>query len=87
MVRDGGSSGGTSDNEPRGPEFDSCLELVFSLPFSSLPLNHWCALNQVPHGSATQLIFSTFQVKNGGLAVQLEVKQAHYALIEQNKEV
>ena len=45
--------------------------------FSFLSLNQWCVLNQVPCGGATLLIFN-FPIKNEGLAVQLEAKQAFF---------
>ena len=38
-----------------------------------LSLNQWCVLSQVP---ATLLVFNFTRKKNGGSAVQLEVKQA-----------
>ena len=62
-------------SESRGPGFNSRWELGF-FPYTFLSLNQWCALNQVPHGGATLLIFQISLEKNGGLAVQLEAKLA-----------
>ena len=52
------SSGSPLDYGARGPKFDSRWKLG-SFPLSSLlSLNHWCALQQIAHGGATQLIFN-----------------------------
>ena len=76
MGSGGSSSGSTSDYGTRGPGFDSRQELGFFL-FSFLSLNQWRVLNQVPHEGETQLIFQISLEKTGGLAVQLEAKQAY----------
>ena len=77
MGRGGSSSGSTMDYGLRGPEFDSHWELglillsslLFPISISGAPLIS--SLTEVQH-----YLFSIFQVKNGGLAVKLEVKQA-----------
>ena len=66
----------TTDREvqgsiPTGSWAFFLLSLSLLFPFSSV--NQWCVLNQVPRGGATLLLFPK---KNGGLAVQLEAKQA-----------
>ena len=67
----------TTDLEALG--FYSCWELGFFLSslyllFSFSSVNQWCVLNQVP--TTTLLILQNFQRKKGGLALQLEAKQA-----------
>ena len=78
------SSGSSSDYGSRVPKFDSHWEVDFFL-FSFIFLNQWCMLNQVHRGGTTD--FSTLKEKNGGLAVQLEEKQAYYALNEKKNTV
>ena len=65
----------TTDQEVLGSIPTGSWAFFSSLLFP-ISLNQWFILNQVPHGGATLLIFKISQVKNGGLAVQLEVKQA-----------
>ena len=57
----GSSSGGASHNGSRGLGFDSCCSwelgfFFFLFPF--LCFNQWYALNQVPCGGATLLVFT-----------------------------